>query len=332
MAIVELVPVELIPDFDALVEVWIALFGRSESSSVSGICRQFWEADFRTGVARRAIIDVARQRFLIQVKPLVRLLRGMTGSGFLDTDSLSTADSSHEGEGLSEERKDCDTCVFQYLYKLPTFPQVLPLSACAGAHAIYERQPERYGSSKTNSGPTYLNLRPIRLPGGSVLPAKSTGRVLSGDGADHIVVCWQHEHSGWKLILEVLTDYVNRKRLDYGSGGTYRDVSFGRRGSAQTITLQIGDIGMERDSHGDEDMITDVLDRVRSVIRDNPQQAAELMFSLEEGEPVVAHTMTESQPPDLVQLTTMILEEALSRSNGGAKSPSRIKLITSAIS
>ena len=332
MAIVELVPVELIPEFDALVEVWIALFGRSESSSVSGICRQFWEADFRTGTARRAIFDVARQRFPIQIKPLTRLLRAMTGSGFLDTDPLSTADSSHEGEGLSEERKDCDTCVFHYLYKLPTFSQVLPLSACTGAHAIYERQPERYGSSKTNSGPTYVNLRPIRLPGGSVLPAKSTGKVLSGDGADHIVVCWQHEHSGWKVILEVLTDYVNRKRMDYGSGGTHRDVSFGRRGSAQTMTLQIGDIGMERDSHGDEDMITDVLDLVRSVIRDNPQQAAELMFSLEDGEPVVAHTMTESQPPDLVQLTTMILEEALSRSNGGAKSPSRIKLITSAIS
>ena len=50
MAIVELVPVEIIPDFDALAEVWIALFGRSESSSVSGIFRQFWKADFRIGI------------------------------------------------------------------------------------------------------------------------------------------------------------------------------------------------------------------------------------------------------------------------------------------
>jgi nuclear pore complex protein Nup188 len=133
----------------------------------------------------------------------------MTGSRFLNTDSLSTTDSSHEGEALSEERKDCDTCVFHYLYKLPTFPQVLPLSACTGAHAIYERQTERYGSSKTSAGPTYLNLRPIRLPRGSVLPAKLTGKVRSGDGADHIVVCWQHEHPRWKVILEVMTDYVN---------------------------------------------------------------------------------------------------------------------------
>lgn len=32
---------ELIPDFDSLVEIWIALFGRSESRSVVGVCRQF---------------------------------------------------------------------------------------------------------------------------------------------------------------------------------------------------------------------------------------------------------------------------------------------------
>jgi nuclear pore complex protein Nup188 len=96
----------------------------------------------------------------------------------------------------------------------------------------------------------------------------------------------------WRVILGVLTDYTNWKWMAYGSGGACRDVSFGRWGSAQTMTLQIGDIGMERDNHGDEDMITDLLDLVRSVIRDNPQQAADLMFSLEDGEPVVAHTMT----------------------------------------
>ena len=102
MAIVELVPVELIPDFDTLVDVWIVLFGRSERSSVSGICRQFWQAEFPTGVARRATLDLAQQRFPIQVKPLTHPLRAMAGSGLLDTDSLSTANSSHEAEGLSE--------------------------------------------------------------------------------------------------------------------------------------------------------------------------------------------------------------------------------------
>ena len=35
ISLVELVAVELIPDFDGLVDVWIALFGRSESLSVA---------------------------------------------------------------------------------------------------------------------------------------------------------------------------------------------------------------------------------------------------------------------------------------------------------
>jgi nuclear pore complex protein Nup188 len=63
---------------------------------------------------------------------------------------------------------------------------------------------------------------------------------------------------------------------------------------------------------GSEITITDELDLVRSVIQDNPTQAGILMQSLEDGEPVVSHSMTKSQSPDLVWLTTMILEERLS--------------------
>ncbi|KAF8967477.1 nucleoporin subcomplex protein binding to Pom34-domain-containing protein [Flammula alnicola] len=331
IALVELVLVELIPDFEALVEVWIALFGRSESLSVTGICTQFWRLDWHHGIARRAIFDVARSRFPIQVKPLLRLLRAMTGAGFLDTDPLYIADFVQD-ETIPEERDLCDRFVYHYLSKLSTYSQVIPINACTGAHALYERQTERYGSGNASPGLTYVNLKPIRLPGGSTLPAKSTGRLLSGDGGDNVVVCWQHEHSGWKVILEILTDYVNRRRMDFGSGGNYQDVSFAKRGGSQPKSLRIEDVGMELDQEGDEAVITDALDLVRSVIQDNPVQAGILMHSLEDGEPVVCHTMTEAQPPDLVQLTTMILEEALSRSSGRARSNSPAKLITSAMS
>ena len=84
-------------------------------------------------------------------------------------------------------------------------------------------------------------------------------------GANHFVVAGSMNIPGERSFWKLLADYVNRKRMDYGSGGTYRDISFGRRGSAQTMALQIGDIGMERDSRGDEDIVTDVLDLVRSV-------------------------------------------------------------------
>lgn len=332
IALVELVPVEHIPNFDAFMDVWIALFGRSESQSIAGICAQFWQSDWKHGIARRAIFDVARSRFPIHIKSLVRLLRSMTAAGFLDTDPLSTADHSHEGQGLVDERDLCDRHVFYYLDNLPTYSQVVPMSACTGPHALYERMQERYGSPGASAGLTYINLRPIKLPGGTTLPARSTGRLLSGDGGDFIVICWQHEHSGWKLILELLTDYAKRRRLHTGAGGAYSDISFARRGSSPVTILSLEDVGVEMDSEGDEGIITDALDLVRSLIQDNPLQAEQLMLSLEAGEPVVSHTMTETQPPDLVQLTTMILEEALSRSNSRARANPRTQLITSAMS
>ncbi|TFK43979.1 nucleoporin subcomplex protein binding to Pom34-domain-containing protein [Crucibulum laeve] len=332
IAITELRPIELLDNFDGLIEVWIALFGRSQVSSISGICAQFWAADWQHGIARRAIFDVTRSRFPIQLRPLIRLLRAMTGAGFLDTDPLATSRHGEADDVLSPERQTCDTFVFHYFQTLSTFSQVISISACSGPHALYERAQERYHSSIGPAGLTYINLRPIRLPGGSILPARSPGRLLSGDGGDQIVVCWKHEHSGWKVILELLTDYVNRKRLSYGSGGGYQDVNFNRGTSDELLTLGLEEVGVDSSDIGDEGVITDALDLVRSLIHNNPVAAEDLMQALEGGEPVVAHKMTDAQPPDLVELTTMILEETLSRSHERAHAESRSKLITSAMS
>lgn len=320
---------ELLPDFEGFVEIWIALYGRSESSSVAAICDQFWQADWNHGIARRAIFDAARSRFPVQVEPLLRLLRAMSGTGFLDTDPLYVAESAQD-KVVVEDRNLCSRFVYHYFLKLPSYTQVIPTSACTGPQALYERQTERFGGSSMGSILAYHNLRPIRLPGGSVLPAKSTGRILSSDGGEQVVVCWQHQHSGWKVILEILTDYLNKRRMDFGSGTSYHGVSFGPRRDVQYKSLRIEDIGMELDAEGDERTITEALDLVRCVIKDNPSLAATLMHQLEDNEPVVCHTVTESQPPDLVQLTTMILEEALSRS-ATPQSSSWSRLITSAM-
>ncbi|PFH50408.1 hypothetical protein AMATHDRAFT_40867 [Amanita thiersii Skay4041] len=330
ISLVELIPVEMIPDFDGLVDVWTTLFGRSEGHSIGGICVQFWQTDWQHGIARRAIFDVARSRFPIHVRPLLRLLRSMTAAGFLDTDLLSTTDHSNEGDGLTTEREICDRFVFHYLDNLPTYSQVIPINACSGPHALYERVQERYGSPHSSAGLIYQNLRPIKLPGGSILPAKATGRILSSDGGDYIVICWQHQHSGWKLILEVLTDYVNRRRLQTGSG-TFQELSFGHKGPSQILTLRLEDIGVDVETDA-ENMIMNCLDLVRSLVQGNPIQAERLMQSLESGEHVVAHTMTEMQAPDLVQLTIMILEDAMSRSDPRHRNFTRIPLITSALS
>ncbi|KAJ7157192.1 nucleoporin subcomplex protein binding to Pom34-domain-containing protein [Mycena filopes] len=333
IAIVELTPVEQIPDNENFVEVWIALFGRSESKSVALICAQYWELDWHVSSARRAVFDVARARFPIQFRPLVRLLQAMTGAGFLDTDPLCSTQEGPQTRPASQAavRDSCARHVFYYLDTLSTFSQLVPTTASTGPHALYERQLERYGHPHTPIGLSYANQRQIRLPGGSTLPAGSAGRLLS-DGAEFLVVCWQHTHSGWKTVLEVLTDYVNRRRMQSGGGG-YQDVSFAPRGTAgqQAVTLRVEDVGVEMDGGGvDERVITDTLDLVRSLIQDNPAQAEQLMQALEAGPPVVAHTMTEAQPPDLVQLTTTILEETLSSAHHN--NPHRTRLITSAMS
>ncbi|KAI0690841.1 hypothetical protein BC835DRAFT_1280174 [Cytidiella melzeri] len=331
VALVELVPVELIPEFDVFVEVWIALFGRSESKSISAISRQFWQDDWHHGTARRAVFDVARTRFPVQCKPLIRLLRAMTASGFLDTDPLYSASQGVTSPAELELKDICGQYVFQYFDRLSTFTQIIPISACSGPHTQYEKLPERMISSSASTGLTYTNLRPLKLPGGSTLPAKSIGRLLNGDGGDVVVVAWQHEHSGWKVILEILTDYVNRRRM-ISSGGYDDNITFGRRTDPQPQVLRLEDIGIEMDMAGDDLLATDILDLLRSVVQDSPELAVQLLQTLETGDTVNAHSMLETEAPDLVQLTTLILEDALSHHTTQHRSPPCIQLVTSAMS
>ncbi|KAF5392573.1 hypothetical protein D9757_002255 [Collybiopsis confluens] len=320
MSLVELVPVEAIPNFDLFVRVWVALFGRSETQSVAGICSQYWQADWQAGLARRAVFDIARTRFPIQPGVLVRLLRSMTASGFLDTDPLSTADHHSDRGCLTDEREVCTRHVFYFLDRIPSYSQVIPTSSCTGPQALYERQIESSSSSVT-----YSNVRPINLPGGSVLPPSSKGRLLNADGSDLLVVVWQHEHSGWKLLLEILMEYGLELRT--GSGRGLKVSSFGRVGNSLGLTLALKDIGFEVLDQTDESLITDILDLIRSVIQDNPVQGEQLMRSLE-----IESDSASSSAPGLIQLTTIILEEALTRYNPHPKMLPPTRLITSAIS
>jgi nuclear pore complex protein Nup188 len=324
VSLVELVPVEMIPDFDSFVEVWIALFGRSESSSVSSICAQFWKVDLRVGNARKAILDVARSRFPIQIRPLVRILRALTGTGFLDTDPLSAADQILDRDTDFEERDLCSRYVFYYMNKLPTFSQVVHSTSCTGSHALYEKHAERYGTSVSGIG--FVNTRPLRLPGGSILPSKSVGRLLSSDGGDLLVVSWTHDHSGWGLVLEVLRHYVQRKGLSLTSESVYPSVALVGKGTDRPVALSLADIGTELNESEDEQLVTDILDLIRCVIKENEIIAESMLEVMEQ-----SAAMTES--PDLIQMTTIILEDALVRASKRPRSTESFSpLITSAIS
>jgi nuclear pore complex protein Nup188 len=313
IALSELIPVELIPDFDTFVDVWVALLGQSEPRSVIGLCQQFWQYDLTKSKARRAILDVPRSRFPVQFKPLLRLLGALTGCGFKDADPLSSVDHRQHDHSLMEARAQCAQEVSYFLENLPTYTQVLPASACTGSQALYDKVPERYGSSSKALGPTYTNLRPLKLPGGNILPPRSTGRLLSQDGEDFVIVSWQCEHSGWKLLVDILYDYVRRKRLIPGLPSPVTGAPMGNRTSSQTpVVLRLEDIGLELDPDGDSSVVAVALDLLRTVISDNQLLAAQVLNSLENGGGVQAATGAET--PDLVQLTMLILEDALVRS------------------
>ncbi|KAK0465499.1 uncharacterized protein EV420DRAFT_1760167 [Desarmillaria tabescens] len=295
IALLDLTSVENIPDFDSFVEVWIALFGRSESRSVAGICSQYWQFDWEYGPARRAIFDVARSRFPIQVRPLVRLARAMTASGFLDTDPLCTPDETQAVFGLTGDRDLCDRHVFFFLENLPTYSQ--------GPREIWDLRRH------------WVCLTPIRglssfLEAAYYHPG-SIGRVLSGDGGELLAVCWSHQHSGWKLMLDILADYVKRRNAYLGARKAPRPLPSDRH---SPFPLTIEDSGLEMDGGIDESLITDILDLIRSLIQDNPTQAEQLLQSLE------------------ADLTMTILEETFTSINQHPKSALPTQLITSAMS
>lgn len=331
IALSELVAVELIPEFDTFIDVWAALLGQSETRSVIGLCQQFWQYDLTKSKARRAILDVPRSRFPVQFTPLLRLLGALTGCGFKDADPLSSVDHRQHDNSLMDARAQCAQEVSYFFENLSTYTQVLPASACMGSQALYEKVPERYGSSSKALGPTYTNLRPLKLPGGSILPARSTGRLLSQDGEDFIIVSWQCEHSGWKLLLEVLYDYVRRKRLIPSLSNPVASVPIGTRTTSQPpVVLRLEDIGLELDPDGDSSVVAAALDLLRTVISDNQVLAAQVLSSLENSDNVRA--AADSETPDLVQLTMLILEDALMRSaRQRPGTPPESGLITSAM-
>ncbi|KAF8589637.1 hypothetical protein K439DRAFT_1404885 [Ramaria rubella] len=308
MSLTQLVQIEFIPDFEGLIEVWIALFGTGEDTVAARVCRNYWDYDWKVVAARRVIFDVARSRFPVQFRLLLRLLRATSGTGSLDsTSSLST----DEGD-----RKLCGAYVYHYLLRLPTFTQVIPVGARIGASALYE---PLIDAELYTGGAMYRNVRPIRLPGGSILPRNSSSRLLSTvtEPNDPVVVEWEHSHSGWRVILEVLRDYLRRSEVFQNSMRSRSSSVIPQRGAEITLTLE--DVGME--TAPDEEIVTDALDLVRTVIYGNSELMTELMSGLES---------ESSQTPDLVEVTTRILEDALSRSTY-TKGPPPSRLITSAV-
>jgi nuclear pore complex protein Nup188 len=314
------VKVDLIPEFDTFVEVWVALFGRAESEVVASLCSQFWSSDFERP-ARRAILDATRARFPVHFKPFVRVLRALSGSGFSRSDPLATFGGQSTDPSYEQHRRACIQQVAHYFDSLPTFTQVVPLGAVSGSHALYERLPERYGSS-TSPTLTYINLRPVTLPGRSVLPLRSQGVLMSPDGEEFIVVNWRHTHSGWKLLLDVLIDYNRRRRLLPAVAPALSNLPLRGRSHVEPIALELSDVGMDVLADGDPSLVADALD---------------LLGAMSEINAVWDNVMSAVQEasgrgkPGLAEQTMLVLEDALSISATQLRDRSKTSLVASCL-
>ncbi|KAI6013647.1 hypothetical protein PISMIDRAFT_533841 [Pisolithus microcarpus 441] len=116
---------------------------------------------------------------------------------------------------------------------------------------IWERHDNilcKAGFCSSGPGLIYKTIRAVRLPGTSIIPPRSTGRLPSSDGGDFVAVCWEHGNSGWKVVIDALTGYVTRRRIYVGD-----DRLVSRRHLWENGTgIHASDIEVRRRWHGDQ--------------------------------------------------------------------------------
>ncbi|KAH7107260.1 hypothetical protein BKA62DRAFT_682861 [Auriculariales sp. MPI-PUGE-AT-0066] len=270
-AVVKGLLIEFIPNFSALVDVWVGLFGTGE---------QYWTGDW--------IRFPRRQPF--DFRPLIRMLGAMARS---------------QGGALY---------AFHFLNELPSFTHVVSLDDAQAFNSTYQADPDSDG---------WTNIVPLRLPGGSIVAPGSSARILSGDavaGAP-IVLKWDHVYSGWGLLRDVLADCAHM-RANAAAG---RKVVKMR---SATGTIAVGDLGIDLGRDEEDGLVVDGLTLIHNIIKYERDLVPILMGTLE-SESEATHQ------PNIVQLTILMLEEALVRARPahGAHSaaPAPDKLITACL-
>ncbi|KAG9015816.1 hypothetical protein FRB93_012381 [Tulasnella sp. JGI-2019a] len=293
MSLIDIVQVEYIEDYEGLVSVWAGIYGTGEMPMVASLCSEFWIRDIAANIQRRSLLDLAASRFPVEVSPILRLLRSVSGVGGLaELDSLEDEGDRAANRLLSAER------VYQYFGQLQTFTQVLSPHHLHGPQALYDTRPD------ASLGYYYTNSRTLRFPGGSILPAGSRGRVISNQGA--IVVAWKHQHSGWDFILGVLEATHNRRSARSGAAKVFRHSP---RGTMKVTDLELEDIGIQMDN--EEELVADILDLLRSLLHRNLELSGEFVSKFQGRSEEGSLAIPAPDSPDLVQIILLILKDAL---------------------
>lgn len=271
-----------------------------------------------------------------------------------------------------EARKANAHHVFHYLDQMDTFSMVLHQQ---GVKNFWETYVEtRDGSINGNGGGSelfYTNLHPLALPGGTVMKARSRGRLISGGSGKPLVVQWEHPHSGWSLLLEVLDEcagrlsnpaaYNNSSALPNFPGQT--NTPYPKRGGNRPVYMTLSQIGIDFSSLDLETLIVEILDLFRSVLMqkddvghiaffdslgypdDNPRSGDEETPQSPKISVMDPSTLTGGRKLEVTQVVIKLLSDALARvghkpgrfgttnaSGGSGDMKKQLKIITSSIS
>lgn len=282
----ETLQIGYISDIDGFISVVESLFGSGERNIAAALCHKYWTEDWVESAKRQQLLQVAALRFPVQPRPLIRLLRALSGNG---TDATSSTNS-------NSIREVCVRHVYHYLAQISGF-----------AHII---QPSELQSSAYDvRSDMVLNVRAIHLPGGTTLPVRTAGQTLSmRSPGSPLAVRWSHTYSGWRVLLDILLEYVRGSR----NPASHAVVQPGH--------MSLSDIGMESDDFGP--LVGDILALFRSVAESNMAFAQLLMENIS-GE---LDETGELASPDLVQVAQIILEDCLSLA-----APATVNLATNAL-
>ncbi|EPQ30590.1 uncharacterized protein PFL1_02114 [Pseudozyma flocculosa PF-1] len=221
LSVTELIKPEFLPDFDALVALWEAAFGSGVATELSptalegiaALCVQFWEIDAHHD-SRCATIDTARRRWPVSFRPLLRLVKALTGNA--RPDALESWPSSLQAGARSPPVEQACAAAFQFLAQVPTFAQVLP-NLIGGPYEAVD------GGDYVSV--SYRVTRPVQVAGTHVrLPAGITGSAISEIGATPVIVLWTPTTpiSAWKLMRDILLGfppYLSSAGYDGNGGG-----------------------------------------------------------------------------------------------------------------
>ncbi|CAO1622940.1 unnamed protein product [Jaminaea pallidilutea] len=198
LSITEVVRPEYISDFYGLIDTWTATFDARDTSQdiqigVAALCVQFWQSDSQYE-SRRTVLDLAKQRWPVSFSPLLRLLRALAAC-----DATSTAHS--QGSTVAA------AAAFQELRYISSLASVLPPTSGAA------RPPWEVIESPDYSSIDYRTTRPLPLFGSRiVVPAGTTGRMVSEDSAKPAIVIWDLSDqplNGWWILQDVLAYFAD---------------------------------------------------------------------------------------------------------------------------